>query len=192
MIRRNARTFLLGFALVAVFVVGIAMLTGDGSAQTEFPEEFMFEEEAPTPEEEPLSPEEEPPAPDALQVGTYDPDVAFRRHPVQQTLQMALRTAQSEMARAQQAGDQMLMQQVQQQYERTANMAIQEFQQDVTRVLPEVAAEAGVKVIATDVVYSADDVHISDITPQVIDAMLEGLPDAPAPPMTPEFPSPQY
>ncbi len=185
---RSTNRLLFGFVLIAAFIAAVAMMSGDGSAQAEFPEEFLFEEEMPAPieEEEPVM------APDALHVGTYDPDAAFQRHPAQQALEMALRTAQTEMQRAQQEGDQMAMQQVQQQYEHSANMAIQEFQQDVDRVLPEVAEDTGVKVVATDVVYTADNVHTSDITPELIEAMTDGLEEPFEEPAMPDFPGPQY
>ncbi|MFO7905040.1 MAG: hypothetical protein R6U98_20415 [Pirellulaceae bacterium] len=59
------------------------------------------------------------------------------------------------------------MQQIQQQFEQSRGQAIQQFEQDISQLLPEIADEAGVQVVAMEIVYKADNVKTIDITPRV-------------------------
>jgi Skp family chaperone for outer membrane proteins len=106
----------------------------------------------------------------ALKIGTYEPAAAFQAHPDQKGMMEALRTAQTQMQQAQQEKDQQKMQQIQKQYEQVRQQAVQKFQKDLSEVLPEVAKAAGVKVVATQVVYKAEGVQTVDLTPVLVKA----------------------
>ncbi|MFW6170019.1 MAG: hypothetical protein ACODAD_05975, partial [Planctomycetota bacterium] len=106
-----------------------------------------------------------------LQVGTYEAEAAFQAHPAQKGMQTALQQAQTQMQQAQQQGNQEMMQQIQQQFEQAREQAIQQFEQDVSRVLPNVAEDAGVQVVAVEVAYADDDVKTVDITRGLTEAL---------------------
>lgn len=106
----------------------------------------------------------------AAEVGTYDPGAVFQKHPAQAEMTKAWESVQPKMQEAQQAGDQEALQQVQQQYAQTRERLIEKFHKDVADVLPEVAKATGVKVVAVQVVYTAEDVQTKDITPDLIQA----------------------
>ncbi|MFW6164409.1 MAG: hypothetical protein ACODAJ_16690 [Planctomycetota bacterium] len=104
----------------------------------------------------------------ALQVGTYDPQAVFMKHPAQEQLAKAGQAARTQMQKAQQEGDQEKVEQVQRQYAETRTRFIDKFEDDVADALPDVARAAGVKVIAVQVAYTAEDVRTKDITPHLV------------------------
>jgi Skp family chaperone for outer membrane proteins len=144
-------------ALAATGIGVLGLATGHLTAQVP----------PPPPEEAP--PAETSPEPEIL-VGTYRPQVAFQEHPAQKELQKFTEDIQPEMRQAQEEGDQRKMQQIQQQYEQARRRAVDEFQSDVDEAMPGAAENAGVKVVAMNVVYADDDVGTKDITPALIKA----------------------
>lgn len=175
MIRRNTNKFFVGTAMAVGIVTAAIIMAGQLTAQAQKPIQ-----------DEPAARPETPQA--ALEIGTYDFEAAFQAHPAQKELEEVRRTAQAQMMQAQQEQDQQKMQQAQQQYEQARQQVIQQFQQDVSKALPEVAKAAGVKVIVTRVVYKADDVQTTDITPQLVRAFGKNDEGHSEPPAVPQFP----
>ena len=123
------------------------------------------------------TPQEEPPAEVSnddyagLEVGTWDAQAVFQQHPSQKELNRAQQTAQAEMQAAQQEGDQQKLQQIQQKFEQTRGQVVETFYRDVNSAMPAVAKNADVKIVATEVTYTANDVKTKDITPQLIQSL---------------------
>lgn len=103
-------------------------------------------------------------------VGTYDTEVAFQEHPAYEELMKALTDAQTGMQEAQEEGNQEKSQQVQQRYDQIRTQIIEEFRRDVEEAVPEAAEQAGVKVVAIEVVYKDDDVRTKDITKNIVES----------------------
>lgn len=129
---------------------------------------------------------------DTTPVGTYSVQEAFAAHPASKKLDQALAEAQTGMEKAQQEGNQQQMQQIQQKYEQTRSQAVETFREDVAEALPEVAREAGVKVVALDIVYTAEGVRTKNLTPLLTEALPDGSdkdsgeqPRTPVPPVVP-------
>lgn len=163
MTHRNTKKLLITVALSALGVTTLGMLTGHLTAQGQVPLEDI-----------PAEGEADAESDAAIVVGTYTPRLAFQEHPAQEDLQKAAEAAQRQMQQAQQdGGDQQKMQQIQQQYEHKRTQAVEQYQRDVDKVIPDVAEAANVKVVTLEVVYMADDVETKDITPDVIDAFSE-------------------
>lgn len=179
MIRRNTNRFFLGIALVGGFVTAVVMLAGPLSAQVQVPIQASPPETSPDRPDRPKT---------ILQVGTYDPEAVFQKHPDREELMEALNTAQTRMQEAQQEEDHMKMQQIQQQFEQARERVIQKFQEDINRALPKVAKAAGVKVVVREIVYKADDVKDMDLTPHLVKAFAEDDKDKSDPPVLPRFP----
>lgn len=107
---------------------------------------------------------------DALRVATYQPQEAF---------QMYHRTAafQQEMQQLQADAEQMEPEEVAQLQERAQQMQqelIGQFEEDVEDAVSGIAEENGVKVVATEVVYSADRVEVADVTEEVVEEINDG------------------
>ncbi len=160
MIQRNANKFLIGAGAVVGMAVVAVLVAAQLPAQAQMPAP-----DRPGAQAEGARP--------AVKIGTYDPEKAFLAHPAQKEMMEALTTAQNQMQQAQQDEDQQKMQQIQQQFEQARQKAIQQFQQDVDEALPEAAQTAGVKIVAMQVVYKADDVKAVDITPRLTKAFEE-------------------
>ncbi len=112
-----------------------------------------------------------PPQPKAdIQIGTYDPQIAFEQHPARKELLASLESVQADMQSAQQEGSQQKVQQLQQQFERKRSQLIAKFQRDVTRALPDAARDAGVDVVALEVAYMSHNIETKDITNELIQA----------------------
>lgn len=110
----------------------------------------------------------EPGADDAVKVGTYDQQSAFMQYPGREKLVEAYQEAQKE--NGQDQATQQRLQKIQQE-------VIEDFRSDVSEVVPDVAEEAGVQVIATGVKYTADDISTRDVTPEIVEA-IGGDPEA--------------
>jgi len=109
----------------------------------------------------------------AMAVGVYQPQAVFNEHPVREEMIGELERVQLQMQQAQQAGDTQRIMELQSQMEQKQQEVVERFQQDLNRVMPRVAEEAGVKVVAVQVAYVADDVQTKDVTQQVIASVRE-------------------
>lgn len=176
MIRRHANKAFITMIVAVAVLVSVTIFTGPSRAQLQ-----VFQEEAP--------PADTRTSQVAVEVGTYTPAMAFEKHPAQQEVMEAFQIAQAQMQEAQQQGDQETIQQVQQQYEQKRAQIVEEFQRDVAKVLPEAAEAAGVKVVALQVVYTADDARVKDVTPHLINALNTEMEEkSPLPSTAPQFP----
>ncbi|MBD3297828.1 MAG: hypothetical protein GF341_04165 [candidate division Zixibacteria bacterium] len=158
MIRQNARTTI----FASVLAVGLALLLA-GPVQAQLLDQY---------DAKPV--ERNPDAP-AL-VGTFDAQQVFQAHPGQQELMEAMQSAQMQLQQAQQTGDQMKMQQIQQEFQNTRNRVTSDFESKLTEIMPAVAKANGVKIAAAEVAYLGDEVGTTDLTADVISAF-ESLPE---------------
>ncbi|MFO7898461.1 MAG: hypothetical protein R6V58_05315 [Planctomycetota bacterium] len=106
-----------------------------------------------------------------VQVGTYQPRTVFQNSPAGKELMEEVQAIRPAMAKAQQAGDQQKLQQLQTQFQKKQKETVEKFERDIEKVLPGVAKAAGVKVIALEVVYAAEGVETEDVTAQVTKAL---------------------
>lgn len=177
MIQRHANKLIVSMILVVAAVIGVTLFTGHSNAQLPpLRQTPQAANNAPQP---------------ALEVGTYNANAAFDKHPARQEVLKAFQTAQAQIQQAQEQGDQEQLQAVQQQYEKQREQIIEAFQQDVNKALPAAAQAAGVKVVALQVVYTDDDVAVRDVTPQLVNALsaeTEQQQNA-LPPAPPQMPS---
>lgn len=164
MMQRNTNKFFFAVALAVGVVGALVMFTGDVRGQAEVP---PADDPPPVIGGQAEGGPDEPEA--AFQVGIYNPQAAFQAHPAHEKLMNVLRTTQSEMQEAREAGDQQKVSQLHQKYEQARNEAVEKFERDVEKVLPEVAEATNVKAIVMEIVYTADDVQTKDVTPRVID-----------------------
>jgi Skp family chaperone for outer membrane proteins len=124
-----------------------------------------------------------PPAPPAqtgeqtgedLVVGTYDAQRVFEQHPAQDKLVELSTSLQAKMQQAQESGDDMQVNQIQEEYSQQRDQIIEDFYSNVEKTIPVAAKKAGIKVVAMEIVYTADDVRTEDITSDVIETINGG------------------
>ncbi len=108
-----------------------------------------------------------------MAVGVYQPQAVFNEHPVREEMIGELERVQLQMQQAQQAGDTQRIMELQSEMEQKQQRVIERFQQDMDQVMPRVAEQAGVKVVAVQIAYVADDVQTKDVTRQVIASVRE-------------------
>lgn len=166
---RNTNTFVLFIALTAVALIAATLFTGQLRAQDQIPYGQTFSEKDSQTEK-------------AITVGTYNPQAAFEQHPLQEKLMEKYMTLQPAIQKAQQENDQQKAIQLQQEFEQERMQIIEQFQKDVDKALPEVAEAAGVKVIALEIAYIADDVKTQDVTAHLVEAFTENDENRPAQP----------
>lgn len=109
----------------------------------------------------------------AMKVGVYDQQALFQEYPGSEELMQYFQQIESDMQEARQAGDQEKMQQLQQATEQKRNEVVEKFQDAVQEALPQVAGEENVKVVAMQVVYTADDVQTTNLTEPLAAAITE-------------------
>ncbi|MEX0655625.1 MAG: OmpH family outer membrane protein [Phycisphaeraceae bacterium] len=115
-----------------------------------------------------------------LRVGTYDPEQVFGAYHGREAFMQQFQELQTEAQAAQQEGNQEQLMQIQQQLQQAQQEVIETFQGDVEEVMPDVAEDAGVQIVAVEVVYTAEGINSEDVTNQVIEKLNEGH-DAPEP-----------
>ena len=103
-------------------------------------------------------------APPAMKVGIYDQQALFEQYPGSQELMQFYQRVQQQMQEAVQNGDQQRIQQLQQSAEQKQKEVVDAFHEAVEEALPKVANEANVKVVALQVVYTADSVQETNLT----------------------------
>lgn len=155
MIQREAIGSVRRKAQAAGVVTALVMLTGQLNARAQTPSEGTPADDAG---------KNKP----ALHIGTFDIQAAFDAHPAQKELLTASEAAQTQLQQAQQQGDQQKMQQIQQQFEQTRNQVVEKFHEQVAASMPAVAKATGVKLVASEVVYTAADVQTRNITEELI------------------------
>lgn len=162
--QHNANKLVFLIAGIISIAAAIAVFTGPLTAQAQAP---WGQEPVPEPAPEPNELKV------AFKVGTYRPQVAFEKHPLQKKLMQEYERFETAMGEAQQEGDQEKVRQVQQQFEQQRTQIVQQFHTDVQQALPEVAEEAGIKVIALEIAYTAEDVATQDLTEDLVKTFAE-------------------
>ena len=118
-------------------------------------------------------------------VGTYSPDLLTREAGLEERMNAEMSPLQERMMQAQQQGDQQAMQQIQAEAQRIQEDIIGEFERQVDSVLPEVADDTGVQLIAAEVAWTAPEVQTTDVTHDIAQLMDDTVTEAPR---TPEVP----
>jgi len=119
----------------------------------------------------------------SIVAGSYNPQSIAQQIGLEQQLMAEMGGLQQRMMEAQQNGDQDAMQQIQIEAQQIQEDIVGKFETDMEAAMPEVAAEAGVQMIAIEISWTAPGVETKDITQDIVDAL--GGPAAPQAP--PEF-----
>jgi len=130
-------------------------------------------------------------ADDVLAVGTYSVEDVAAQSGLQQQMQQEMSGLQIRMQEAQQEGDQAAMQQIQTEAGQIQERIVADFENSLDAAMPAVAEKAGVKIIAADVSYAADDVETRDVTNDIIAEMNGGAAPTPDIPGLQQLPAPQ-
>lgn len=89
-----------------------------------------------------------------VRVGTYEPQQVFQSSPYAMQLQERVGALQREAQQAQEEGDHQRAMQIQGRMQQVQNEVVQEFLADVEQALPKLAGEAGVQIVALQVVWT--------------------------------------
>lgn len=167
----RSKWYKIALALAVVLGLVVSFVHQAGAQQIELPEEAEQAEQEAT-----------------LKVGTYNPEAVFQSHPGHARLMNAVQEAQQQLEGA----DQQTRAQLQQQISQQQAEIVQQFQSDVQEALPEAAEAAGVKVVAVEIAYTAEDVETVDVSQQLIEtfeeAAAEGGEGPPRPQQAPQMP----
>lgn len=101
------------------------------------------------------------------EIGTYDPQKVFQKHPRYKELVTAMMVVR----KAQEDGDQNTAMEAQRAFEQKRVEIGQEYQKDVSEVLPDAAEAAGVDAIAIQVPFTSEDTEPRDVTPTLSKAL---------------------
>ncbi len=96
-----------------------------------------------------------------LQIGTCDPQQAFNMFYGTQNLRKQIQQLQTE--------KKMTQEQIQQMVKQEQQQLIQQFQSDLRKVIPQLAQDANVPVIAIQVVYREPSVEIKNLSAELVD-----------------------
>jgi len=100
-------------------------------------------------------------------VGTYEPQQLFNQHPDTQALMQELQGMQQQMQQAQQQGNREKLTQLQQQMQQKQQQAIEKFQNELQQTAVDVAGEQGIDVVAVQIIHTADEVQVQDMTTMI-------------------------
>jgi hypothetical protein len=119
-----------------------------------------------------------------IRVATYEPQTVFSQSHLQNELLQSSQRISAAMEQAQQQGDQDAMQQLQLQFRSEQERIVGEFEDGLKEIMPAIAREEGLQLVAVDVIYQQDNVQTRDITQDVVQKMNANAPEgsAPAPP----------
>jgi len=95
-----------------------------------------------------------------LQIGTYNPQQVFNMYYGTQNLRKQIQQLQTE--------NKMTQEQLQQMVKQEEQQLIQQFQNDLRKVIPQLAKDANVPIIAVQVVYRQPSVEIKDLTAKLV------------------------
>ncbi|MEX0744422.1 MAG: hypothetical protein WD118_02370 [Phycisphaeraceae bacterium] len=115
-----------------------------------------------------------------VRIGTYQPEQVFSSFHGREALMQDFQELQMQAQQAQQQGDQEQLMQLQQQLQQAQQEIIGTFESAVEEAMPEVAEQAGVQVVAIEVVYTAEGIESQDVTTELIEKINEGH-EAPEP-----------
>lgn len=161
MIQRHANRFFLGLAIVVGMSVTILIAVGQMPAQIQTSTDNETVAES-TGEQK-----------GSVKIGTYNPEKAFQAHPAQKKLMEALRSAQTDMQKAQQENDQKKIQEVQAEYGQARTRILEGYEKDLKKALPKAAKAKGVEAVALEIVYKKQGVKTADVTPLLVKEFAE-------------------
>lgn len=104
-----------------------------------------------------------------LQVGVYNPQQVFEQYPGRQQMMENLASLQQEAEQAIQQENHQKLAELQAQAEQQQRRTVEQFQQDVQEVLPQVAQATGVQLVAMEIIYAAPDVEQQNLTQAIIE-----------------------
>lgn len=113
-------------------------------------------------------------------VGTYEPRRVFNAYHLRDAFIDKVRKLQGEMRKAQQANDRNKMLAIQKQVQDAQSRLIKQFTADLDRVMPTVAKQANVTLVAVDVAYKAPNIRTKDVTGLVIQQVNQGATTQPS------------
>jgi len=109
-----------------------------------------------------------------MALGTYQPQLAFQQYHGMQEFNQRLQEMQRQLQEAQQQGDQQRTMELQQQMQQLQGQVVEQFYADVEEVVPDVAEDAGVELVALEIVYAGDRFdEPKDITDELISKVNE-------------------
>lgn len=121
-----------------------------------------------------------------VRLGTFDPQAVFQQSYGFNELMELSQRLQAEAQQAQSEGDQERLMELNQEMQQGQERIINQFQEEIDRIVPEVARENDFDIIALEVVYVQENIgEAEDITEEVVTAI-----NADAPESTEEFAPP--
>jgi len=119
---------------------------------------------------------------DEVRIGTYEPQLAFQQYHGMREFNQRNEELQREAQEAQQEGDQQRLMQIQQELQQLQGQVIEQFYNDVEQVIPKVAENAGVKIVAIEIAYADEKFgDPKDITEKLIRKVNENAGGEPEP-----------
>lgn len=117
-----------------------------------------------------------------LAVGTYQQEAAFQNYHRTQELMAYAQELEAEAMEAQQTGDHQKLMELQTQMQQRQNETIESFFNDIERILPDLAREQNVQVVAVEIQYIAPNIESKDITELLVrqlnaDVQVEEVPE---------------
>lgn len=179
-------------ALFALFGAGIVLLTTTTQAergQTDALDpaiQELLEEQAAEERKKDADGKE-----DRMRVGVYHPQQVFTSSKLGERMQRDFEEIHRELQSAQQEGDQQRMEQLQMRAQQAQQQLIASFEQNIERIIPRVAREEEVQLVAMEILYAAEEVETRDLTEAVVkhlDAAMADDPERPQEPQQPQLP----
>jgi hypothetical protein len=107
-----------------------------------------------------------------IRLGTYDPQATFQQYLATTTFHQEMEELQREAQEAQQQGDQQRLMEIEQRVQQMQNRHVQAFYDGVESIMPTVAEEAGVKIVALEIVYADESFsEPKDLTRRVVEQL---------------------
>lgn len=113
----------------------------------------------------------EPRQTENVHIGVFKSERVFEAYPGTQEFTVAIQGLQQEFMRAQETGDQQLLQEIQSRYTQMQQQLQQNFERDIKAASREVARAKKIDLIVSEVIYRAEDVKEVDLTPDLIEVM---------------------
>lgn len=111
-------------------------------------------------------------------IGTYDPEMVFQQyHGLQELIALSQRL-EGEAQQAQMEGNQQRLQELQMEMQEGQMRIINQFHQDVQRVMPELADRHELDIVAVEVIYASNEYgDPEDISQQLAERLAEDAPE---------------
>ncbi len=117
-----------------------------------------------------------------IRIGQVDVERVYNEYHGMREFQAGMLDIQQEFQQAQEAGDQQKLIELQQEFQLKQEAFHAEFESSLADATEAVSGEAGVDLVAAQVIYHGDDVDVVDISGELIAEMNEGAPEPEAQP----------